>query len=226
MPSFIQMGKALIQICTPDTNHHIWLWDDVKATFGIYFLGMVISVITATVCGILMGCYKWIEHFLILPLSFSTRVIATAMLAVFFVVFGTDTTFFLAMIVFGVTPILTLTIYQSTKYDIKEDMINKGYTLGASNCEVIYEIIFMQILPRIIDATRLQVGPALVFLIAAEFYAANIGFGYRLKMQGRMTNMDVVYDYILVLCLIGYLIDFSLLKLRKTVSPWFGGDDK
>jgi len=46
-----------------------------------------------------------------------------------------------------------------------------AYTLGASHMEVIWAVIFQYVLPKLIDAVRLVIGPAMVFLIAAEMQA-------------------------------------------------------
>jgi NitT/TauT family transport system permease protein len=143
------------------------------------------------------------------------------MLAVFFVLFGTDQSMFVAMITFGITPTLTQSIYQSAKYDVQEELINKAYTLGASNTEVIFNVITMQIMPRILQSIRLSVGPAMVALIASEYVAASVGLGYRLRIQSRLLNMALVTDYILILGAIGWAMDASLSYALKKICPWF-----
>jgi NitT/TauT family transport system permease protein len=226
LPSFTQMGQTFVKIVTPDSKGQSWLFEDMKVTFGRHFTGLSIAVVISVFIGVLMGCYRWVEHFFRIPLSVMTRVPATAMIAVFFVMAGTGAPLFIWMIVFGVAPVLTLSIYQAAKYDVHDESINKAYTLGASNAEVIFEVVFKQILPRIIEAIRLQVGPAMVFLLAAEYAVADAGMGYRMKIQSRLTRMDVVYDYIFVLAVVGYLIDVALVWLRNWFSPWFTKEEK
>jgi len=129
---------------------------------------------------------------------------------------------FIAMIALGIFPTLAQSIYQAAKKDVSDHLVYKAYTLGASNGEVIYNVIFMQILPRIIESVRLQVGPALVFLIAAELLVADVGFGYRLRIQSRLLNMNVVYVYLVLLGIVFVLMDWSFRLIRRFVSPWFG----
>jgi ABC-type nitrate/sulfonate/bicarbonate transport system permease component len=88
--------------------------------------------------------------------------------------------------------------------------------------EVIWNVIFQQVLPRIIESVRLHIGPAMVFLIAAEWAVADVGFGYQLKILSRMTRMNVVYLYLLILGASGLLIDGCLSLTRRKLSPWFG----
>jgi NitT/TauT family transport system permease protein len=62
----------------------------------------------------------------------------------------------------------------------------------------------------------------MVFLIAAEWSASDIGFGYRLRMQSRLLNMNVVYSYLIMLGIFGWLADYGLVRLRRWLCPWFG----
>ena len=61
----------------------------------------------------------------------------------------------------------------------------------------------------------------MVFLIAAEWMMADVGFGYRLRIQSRLLNMSVVYIYLILLGVAGFGIDWLLTLARKKLSPWF-----
>lgn len=224
VPSFLQLYHGFVQVITPNPNDHghIWLWDDAYATFSRHFMGLGIGIIFSILIGICMGSFPMVEYLCLPSLAFMTRVPPTAMMSVFFVVIvSTGNPLFVTMIAFGVIPTLTQAIYQSAKYDVEDNLIYKAYTLGASNFEVIYNVIFKTILPRIIESVRLQIGPAMVYLIAAEALVADVGFGYRLRIQARQLDMNIVYDYIVILGLVGFLMDYSLSFLRKKMCPWF-----
>jgi NitT/TauT family transport system permease protein len=221
MPGFMDMAKSFVQICTPDRYGHIWLLEDFKATMFRQLLGLGVAVLVAVSLGIMMGCFKAVEALFLPILSFFSKVPPTAMLAVFFVLFGTDLNLFLSMIGFGVIPTLSQSVYQMARYDVPDELIDKAYTLGASNPETIWEIMTPMLLPRIIESIRLQFGPAMVYLIAAEYLLAEVGFGYRLRMQMRVLNMSIIYDYVLVLGLIGFLAGFILTVTRNKLCPWY-----
>jgi NitT/TauT family transport system permease protein len=144
------------------------------------------------------------------------------MLAVFFVLVGVNFRMYVTMIAFGTLPTLAQTVYQSAKKDVPESLIFKAYTLGASQMELIWNVIYKQILPRLLDAVRLQIGPAMVLLVAAEFTVAGQGFGYRLRLFYIRTDMTVVYVYLILLGTAGLLIDYALIWLRRWLCPWFG----
>ncbi len=199
-----------------------WLYVDVIASFTRLFAGLSIGVIISLVVGMAMGCLPRVEAFFSPTLSFLAKIPPTAMLAVYFVLLGTDFELFIGMIAFGIFPTLAQGIYQAAKKDVTDHAVNKSLTLGASQMEVIWNVVFQQVLPRVIENVRLQIGPAMVFLIAAEWLVADEGFGYRLRMQSRLLNMNVVYIYLIILGAIGFLMDLLLSWTRRKLSPWFG----
>ena len=62
----------------------------------------------------------------------------------------------------------------------------------------------------------------MVFLIAAEYVVGDVGFGYRIRMQSRRLNYDVVYIYLIILGASGLTFDWLLNVIRRKLSPWFG----
>ena len=98
--------------------------------------------------------------------------------------------------------------------------MHKAFTLGATTPEVICCIIVRHCLPKLFDAVRLQLGPALVYIIAAEMVCGDVGFGYRIRLQSRLLNMNVVYPYLIVLAAFGFASDYGLRLLRRLMCPW------
>ena len=159
------------------------------------------------------------------PFALLAKIPPTAMLAVFFVLVGTQFEMYLAMLAFGTLPTFAQTVYQSAKNDVPDELIQKADTLGASQMELITNVILPQVLPRLIDAVRLQVGPAMVLLVAAEWMVAGVGFGYRLRLFFQRTDMTVVFVYLIVLGFVGLIIDQALIWTRRTLCPWFGNGE-
>jgi len=222
MPSINQMAKAFIRYSMPDPDtRKIQLINDLTASGYRYFLALGIASVISVVLGILMGCYQIIEGLLIVPLSVAAKTPPTAMMVIFMVLAGTDIQLFLILIGFGIIPVLTQVIFQSVKYDVPNELIEKTYTLGGTDCEIIMNTIFRQTLPRIIEAIRLQMGPAMIYLIAAELSLADVGLGYTINLQGKKQNMEIVYPYCLLLALIGLFFDYGLIKIRQWLCPWF-----
>ena len=75
-------------------------------------------------------------------------------------------------------------------------------------------------MPRLIEAVRLSLGPAFLFLISAEAIAADVGLGYRIFLVRRYLAMDVILPYVAWITLIAYLMDFALARLARGTFAW------
>lgn len=221
IPSWSQLGEGVSDVFEINKRSgERWIVVDSEATAYRFFLGMLVSVLAAFVLGVAMGRFEVAENLLIAPMSLLAKIPPTAALAVFFVMVGTDLEMYVAMIAFGVVPTLGQSIFLSVK-DVHEQVIHKAATLGASQGEIIWNIIVRQILPKFIDNVRLQIGPALVYLIAAEMVCASEGFGYRIRIQFKKLDMDVVYPYLIFLALFGFTVDYLLQVAQRKGCPWY-----
>ena len=221
IPTWSQIGKGVVQMFEVNKrSQERWIVVDAKATATRYFLGLGIGATAALFIGLGMGCFARIEAFLQPPLALLAQVPPTAALAVFFVLVGTGQNMYVTMIAFGVLPAMAQTVYLEVK-EFPEELLYKTYTLGASRMEVIFSIIFRQVLPRLLDSLRLVIGPALVYLIAAEMVVGDLGFGYRIRLQSKLMNMSVVYPYLALLAGFGFSMDFLLRKVQRKFCPWY-----
>ncbi len=223
IPRWSQMAKGFSAALEVNRrSHDRWLVADSVASAKRLFLGLAIGVATGLVLGLAMGCLAPVEALLHPPLSLLAKVPPTAALAVFFVLVGTGDNMYVAMISIGILPALALSVYLAVK-EFPDELLHKAYTLGASHMEVVWSIVFRQVLPRFIDTIRLAIGPAMVYLIAAEMVVGDVGFGYRIRLQSKLLNMSVVYPYLAILAAFGFGMDFLLRRAQRRFFPWFEG---
>jgi NitT/TauT family transport system permease protein len=221
IPTWSQLAKGVVTAIevNPRSNDR-WLVEDAKASGLRLFAGLGLGIFGAVLLGMLMGCFTPVEAFLYPLMSLLAKLPPTAMLAVFFVLVGTDMTMYVAMIAFGILPTLAMTVYMAAK-EFPEELQFKAYTLGASHAEVVWNIMFRHVLPKLIDAVRLVIGPAMVYLIAAEMLVGDVGFGYRIRLQSKLLNMSVVYPYLALLAAFGFGMDSGLKLVRRKFFPWY-----
>jgi NitT/TauT family transport system permease protein len=220
IPTWSQLKDGVVKAIAPDpVRGERWLVEDIKATGSRLLIGLGLGVVGAIFIGVFMGCFPVVEAFLLPPLKFFSRVIPTAALAVFFALAGTDMTMYATMIVFGILPSLAIGISLGVK-EFPEELRNKTYTLGASNTDAICNAVVKYVLPRMIEQIKLSIGPAMVYLIAAELLVGDAGMGYRIRILSRRLEMQVVYPYLVFLTAFGFLIDVALGWLKRLLCPW------
>jgi len=74
--------------------------------------------------------------------------------------------------------------------------------------------------PRLIDALRLTLGSAWLFLIAAEAIASTEGLGYRIFLVRRYLAMDVILPYVAWITVLAFSMDWLLRLLRTKAFAW------
>ncbi len=142
-----------------------------------------------------------------------------AVLPVLFIVFGLGELSKVVLIVIGITPFLIRDLALAAGALPYEQMV-KAQTLGASTWQVAIRVVLPQIMPRLIEAVRLSLGPAFLFLISAEAIAADAGLGYRIFLLRRYLAMDVILPYVAWITLLAYLMDFALAQISRAAFPW------
>jgi NitT/TauT family transport system permease protein len=217
--SIQSMGKLAFEE-DKRTGEYILL-NDTLSSLNRLAIGITISAIFALMIGIAIGIVPYVTSTLAPLIWFFSLIPTMAMLPILFIVFGLGEVSKIVLIFLGVAPIITREIYQRVK-EIPSEQIIKVQTLGASTWQIITRVITPQILPRLIDAIRLTLGTAWIFLISAEAIAATEGLGYRIFLVRRYLAMDVILPYVLWITLLAFLIDFVLRKFNQKLFPWFG----
>jgi NitT/TauT family transport system permease protein len=67
---------------------------------------------------------------------------------------------------------------------------------------------------------KLQLGPAWLFLIAAEAISSEAGLGYRIFLVRRYLAMDVIFPYVVWITLLAVVANILLDRLRVSLFPW------
>src|SRR5262245_17929339 len=91
IPTYRQLySDGLLKAFSRESSGRVMIWDDTKATFYRLGSGLLVGIILSVIIGLLMGCYEPVEAFFLPPLSFLAKIPPTAMLAIFFVLAGSD----------------------------------------------------------------------------------------------------------------------------------------
>jgi NitT/TauT family transport system permease protein len=195
------------------------LWADTAASLSRLWMGLAVSVLIALVVGLLAGLVPLARALLDPFVAVVSMVPPLALLPVLLIVLGLGDLSKVALIAIGVAPILTRDLALSVAA-LPREMIVKAQTLAASSWLVALRVVLPQVLPRLIDSLRLQLGPAFLFLIAAEAISSDQGLGYRIFLVRRFFAMDVIFPYVAWITLLAVLMNWALVVLRRRMFPW------
>ncbi|MEC9435101.1 MAG: ABC transporter permease [Pseudomonadota bacterium] len=223
LPAPAQIVQTAIALATePDRRSgDILLWLDTAASLARLAEGAAISAAMGLVFGLLIGLLPAVRAGAAPFVSVVSLIPPLAILPILFIVFGLGEVSKVALIVIGIAPVLIRDIAQRTA-EIPEEMLVKAQTLGASTWTILTRVALPQVLPRLIGALRLALGPAWLFLIAAEAIASTEGLGYRIFLVRRYFAMDVIIPYVVWITLLAFLMDLGLRTLHRRAFPWSG----
>lgn len=225
MPGLEKIGDGIHRMAfAPDkrTGDYL-LWSDTAASLYRLTTGLAISVVIAAVFGVAIGLLPYVRTTLSGFMAVLSMIPPLAILPILFIIFGLGEISKIMLVVIGTAPFLIRDVAMRVS-EIPSEQIIKAQTLGASTWQIITRVVLPQIWPRLIDALRLSLGAAWLFLIAAEAIASQSGLGYRIFLLRRYLAMDVILPYVAWITFLAFSYDWILTQIQSRLFPWFAAD--
>jgi len=222
LPSASKLGDTVTRYAAePDrrTGQYL-LWVDTASSLKRLALGVALSALAGLTFGILTGVIPFAGATLSPLIGALSLIPPLALLPILFIVFGLGELSKVILIIIGTAPFLMRDMAMRVA-ELPGEQIIKAQTLGASTWQIITRVVLPQMWPRLIDAVRLSLGAAWLFLIAAEAIAATDGLGYRIFLVRRYLAMDVILPYVAWITLLAFALDLGLRLFSRRVFPWY-----
>jgi NitT/TauT family transport system permease protein len=221
LPNMQQLVNGVQQIAFAEDKRtgDIILWKDTRASLVRLGWGVGLSALGGLLFGMLTGMFPYARSTFSPLIAVLSLIPPMAILPILFIALGLDEVSKVALIVLGVAPFIMRDL-QARVLEIPGEQLIKAQSLGASSWQIALRIVMPQIMPRLIDAVRLSMGAAWLFLISAEAIAAEQGLGYRIFLVRRYMAMDVILPYVMWITLLAYISDRLLLACNRRCFPW------
>ena len=222
LPSLSTFGTTIYQLAfvpDPRTNDYL-LWTDTAASLSRLLPALAISVVIGLVAGVLIGLIPVVRSVMGPFIDVVSFIPPLAILPILFIALGLGEITKVILLVIGVTPFMIRTMAMKVG-DLPREQFIKAQSLGGSSWLIARKIVVPQLLPHLVDAIRLSIAPALLFLIAAEAIASEVGLGYRIFLVRRYLAMDVIIPYVAWITLLAFLMDVALARTQRWLFPWF-----
>ena len=221
LPALETIWAAIIRMAATEDvrSGDILLWVDTLASLERLLTGLAVAGVVGLGFGIAIGLIPLVRATLAPFVAMLSMIPPLAILPVLFILFGLGESSKVMLIVIGITPFLIRELAGRTAELPREQLI-KAQTLGASTWQIIVRVVLPQIMPRLIGGLRLALGPAWLFLIAAEAIASTDGLGYRIFLVRRYLAMDIILPYVAWITLLAFTLDWLLGKLSAKAYAW------
>ncbi|MEM6409172.1 MAG: ABC transporter permease subunit [Pseudomonadota bacterium] len=221
LPAPSQILDTALRVTTePDRRSgEILFWNDTFASLQRLAFGVGIGAAIGLLFGLGIGLFPMAHSGLNTFVAVLSMIPPLAVLPILFIIFGLGEVSKVALIAIGVTPFLIRDLSGRTA-ELPSEQIVKAQTLGASSFVIALRVALPQVMPRLIQAVRLALGPAWLFLIAAEAIASENGLGYRIFLVRRYLAMDIILTYVIWITVLAFIIDWLLRKTSAKLYPW------
>ncbi len=221
LPSPATIGAAVHRFAFEEderTGDYL-LWTDTRASLTRLGIGLAISAVIGLAFGVAIGVLPFLRAAAAPFVAAVSLIPPLAVLPVLFIAVGLGELAKVTLIVIGVAPVIVRDLAMRTA-ELPAEQFIKAQTLGASTWQIVLRVVLPQSWPRLIDALRLTLGSAWLFLIAAEAIASTEGLGFRIFLVRRYLAMDVILPYVAWITLLAFAMDRLLRVLRAQAFAW------
>jgi NitT/TauT family transport system permease protein len=194
-------------------------WVDTLASLERLAVGLSVSALIGLCLGLAIGVLPYVRATIAAFVAAVSLIPPLAVLPILFIVVGLGELAKVTLIIIGIAPLIVRDLAMRTA-ELPSEQIIKAQTLGASTWQLVIRVVLPQMWPRLIDALRLSLGSAWLFLIAAEAIASTEGLGYRIFLVRRYLAMDVILPYVAWITFLAFSMDWVLRTLRAKAFAW------
>ena len=126
--------------------------------------------------------------------------------------------FLLFMVAFAIMVISARTGASGTQLS----KIRASHSLGASDRQIMWNVILPNALPEILTGVRIAIGVCWGTLVAAEILAGTTGIGFIENIARTVSDYELIWVTILIMGLLGLMFDLVMRWAISRLIPWRG----
>jgi NitT/TauT family transport system permease protein len=179
-----------------------------NALISIYrvWVAFLVSFAMAVPIGMLMSSYRPIGAALEPLIDFVRYLPVPALVPLGIIWFGVGEETKIFLLWLGTFFQLVLMVADDMR-QVPQEYIESARTLGARPTQILTDVAFRAMLPRLLDSSRITLGWCWTYLVIAEIVAADSGLGYVIWTARRYMQTSQVMAGVVVIGLIGLVTD-------------------
>ena len=193
------------------------LWDSVFRVLVAMGLGILLGV----PLGLFMGVSRFFKSFFDPLIELYRPVPPLAWAPLILTIFGIKDDgkiFLLFMVAFAIMVISARTGASGTQLT----KIRASHSLGASDRQIMWNVILPNALPEILTGVRIAIGVCWGTLVAAEILAGTTGVGFIENIARTVSDYELIWVTILIMGVLGLLFDLFMRWVIDKTIPWRG----
>jgi ABC-type nitrate/sulfonate/bicarbonate transport system permease component len=189
-------------------------------TFGAAALGLAISAVAAIALGTVLALVPALRRTMSLTIDVLRPVPSVALIPISLLIFGFSRNMSAAVAAFACFwPILIVTIASVRGIDPR--LMEVGRMLGLPISRRICKLALPAAIPGIMVGVRIAAGIAIVVTVTTEIVANPRGLGHAMTIAAESLQSDIVWATLVWIGLIGWLVNWTILKIEQRALPWY-----
>jgi ABC-type nitrate/sulfonate/bicarbonate transport system permease component len=195
------------------------LWQNLSLTLYRSLVGFAIATVIGLALGFAVTCNR-VARWLLDPLiSVGFPMPKIAFLPIITLWLGFHDLSKISMVVFdAVFPVITATI--AATMSVERQLLWSARNLGASERELLHEVVFPAALPQIMTGLQVSLPIALIVCIVAEMKMGGVGLGGAMITASRFADSPGVFAGIVEIAIAGYVLVKLMAALRRRLLAW------
>lgn len=182
-------------------------------------LGFALAAVAGVMLGILMARSAAVNWFFDPIVSVGFPMPKIAFLPVFMLWFGLYDLSKISMVVFNaIFPVITATVAATQGVD--KQVLWSARSLGASERQLLWEIILPAAMPQIITGLQVALPVALIVEVVTEMMMGGIGLGGAMIAASRFADSPGVFAGIVEIAVAGFCLVKGMTLLRRRLLIW------
>jgi ABC-type nitrate/sulfonate/bicarbonate transport system permease component len=195
------------------------LWLNLGLTMYRALTGFFIAAVGGVVLGALMSRSKILRWFFDPLISIGFPMPKIAFLPIIILWLGLYDISKISMVVFdAIFPVVTATLAGIAS--VEKELLWSGRSMGASEREMMWQIILPAALPRIMTGLQVALPIALIVAIIAEMAMGGYGLGGAMMTASRYANSPGVFAGIVEIAIVGYILIKAMALVRRRLLVW------
>lgn len=195
------------------------LWAALGLTIGDFLLALVLSVVIGAALGILTGASSFADAAFNPLFQFLRAIPAAAIVPAATLLFGTDNTTSVAVVVFAcVWPVVVST--RSAVHTLNPLLLEVSHTLNLRRAARLRKLLFPSLYSAILLGARVTAPIALLITLLVELLTGTSGIGGLLGTAQQQFASATVYGYVVVSCVLAILVNAALRGLERYATRY------
>jgi ABC-type nitrate/sulfonate/bicarbonate transport system permease component len=198
------------------------VFNDILPSLARLLAGWSLAAAVGILVGVLIGRSRAFSDLLDPSLQFLRAVPGPALIPMFLILLGTESTMRISLIAFGsVWPVLLNTIEGVRTVDPLQIETARAFKLPAH--ARLFRVILPAAMPKMFAGLRVSFSLAIILMVVSEFVASTNGIGYRILVSQIMLQLTDMWCGIVLLAVPGLSLNFVFEWIEHHTLRWHRG---